>query len=101
MNNTIWKYSVPFAGEFTLDMPKGAEVLTLQLQEGEPVMWVAVDPDAEKEEIKFSLIGTGHAVDFELIQSNYIGTYQELGGKLVWHLFQHKYSVLRARVAIK
>jgi len=58
----IWKFSTieqGFDGKFSLLMPKGAEILTLQTDEknNHPSIWALVDPDREKEERFFELFG--------------------------------------------
>ncbi len=81
---TIWKYMVG-ADDFSVEMPKGARVLDVQLQ-GELVqMWALVDPDAEVVTRNFVTYGTGHPITNpdELL---YIGTFQV--NWLVFHLFE-------------
>jgi len=39
----IYKYLVPIKDVFTVDMPDGAAVLSVQVQFGEPKMWALVD----------------------------------------------------------
>ena len=56
----IFKYAIPIADEFELELPKGAEILTFQIQYEQPVIWAIVDPDSEKEKRYFDLYGTGH-----------------------------------------
>lgn len=80
---TIWKYPIPIQGEFTLNMPKGARVLTVQLQYGEPMIWMLVDLTVERHDRVFALVGTGYAVP----AGDYVGTFQLMGGNLVYHLF--------------
>jgi hypothetical protein len=94
MNRTIWKYSTieyGFAKSFTILMPKGAEILTIQRDEknNHPTIWAMVDPDAEKEERNFELLGTGHEISFDMgIERKYIGTYQYQNGEFVGHIFE-------------
>lgn len=66
-------------------MPKGAKILTVQMQLENPFMWCLVDPDAELHTRRFELIGTGHLFDNGLRE--YIGTFQ-LTSNLVFHLFE-------------
>ena len=86
----IYKY--PLApGHTELRMPKGAQVLTVQLQNGNPCMWVKVDPGAEQEDRAFDVYGTGHDMpdDPRMI---YVGTFQMDRGALVWHVFDSTYA---------
>ncbi len=82
---TIYKYPVSF-GEFTQRMPKGAKVLSVQEQNGGIQMWALVDPPAPLEERRFILAGTGHLLPDDAEQ-RFVGTLQQAGGALVWHLF--------------
>lgn len=83
---TIWKYPIPIADSFSLDMPSGAEALAVQVQHGQPCIWAAVDPKAEIIKVKFVLHGTGHHVSDDA--GHYIGSFQVDGGNLVFHLFE-------------
>jgi len=89
MNKQIWKYSCKAIGHlFSFDMPKGAEILTFQLQDGDmPVFWAAVVPSFPLEERTFILLGTGITYNFDG-RETYIGTIQN--GLFVWHLFEVK-----------
>ena len=87
---TIFKYQIPVTGEFIVEMPTEAEVLTVQIQFGRPCIWVLVDPSKEEvEERKFGFVGTGNPAPFLEI-ANYIGTVQQNQGGLIWHLFEYK-----------
>ena len=86
MSKTIWKYPIPPAGNFTLDLPDDAEILDAQMQHGVACLWAKVDPEAPKHRVRFALVGTGcgdapeHAV--------YIASLQFQSGNFVFHLFQ-------------
>lgn len=87
----IWKYPVPIVDTFALEMPKGAEVLTVQVQGGDAQMWALLDPDRPKVERCFRLLGTGHPLGVGEVSDRfgrYVGTFQIAGGSLVWHLFE-------------
>jgi hypothetical protein len=95
MNRTIWKYSTieyGFDKNFTIIMPKGAEILTIQRDEknNHPTIWAMVDPnEKEQEERDFELFGTGHEISFDMgIERKYIGTYQYQNGEFVGHIFE-------------
>lgn len=83
---TVWKYPVPIQAEFAVDMPEGAEVLTVQGQGFQYQMWARVDADAVLEERRFHIRGTGHPLTGN--EGRYVGTFQQAGGLLVWHLFE-------------
>jgi hypothetical protein len=94
----IWKFRVgcsPGApGSFVVSMPERAEVLTVAVQNSEPVFWAVVDPKAPKTLRKFFLLWTGQGVSGwseETFARKYVGAF-EING-LVWHLI----DVERAR----
>ena len=83
MAKQIWKYSL----ENVIEMPKGAEILTVDIQNGQMFnaqMWVKVDTENEMEKRMFEVIGTGQ--NFDDTNRKYIGTYQD--GPFVWHVFE-------------
>jgi len=44
---TIWKFPLAVDGFQKIDMPKGAEVLTVQTQGERACLWVKLDPSAD------------------------------------------------------
>lgn len=84
---TIWKFPFENMGMFGLDMPKGAEILTVQVQGGIPCIWEMVDPGQEKKKRTIVIHGTGHPIQ-QAEEKKYIGTYQEMQGELIWHVFE-------------
>ncbi len=82
--STIWKFPVPIADEFAVGIPRGAEILSFDIQAGQPCIWAAVDPEQEAVSRQFRIVGTGHDMPAEALA--YIGTV--LDGGLVWHLFE-------------
>ena len=90
-NKVIWKYELVATDYQQLTMPKGACVLTMQIQNNTPCLWVLVDPQAEEEPRIFETFGTGHPICCAAdMQRNYIGTYQIHGGAHVFHVFESK-----------
>lgn len=85
---SIWKFNLPSLPGESIEMPEGAEILTVQTQGDSPMIWAMVDPQMKKENRFFVIIGTGHTIPDDGIKRNYIGTYQQMGGALVWHLFE-------------
>lgn len=70
--------------EFSLDLPSGAHVLTVQKQGDRPMLWASCESDAPREERRFIIAGTGRALPEHVGQ--YVGTWQDDG--YVWHLFE-------------
>ena len=90
MIKRIYKYKIPVQDEFTMELPQGAYILTVQSQREVPCIWAVVDPDAPLEPICFRVAGTGHDIEWDTVK-RYIGTFQLCGGDLVFHLFEiHK-----------
>lgn len=83
---TIWKYTIETTDRQFLLMPKGAKILCVQMQHGEPRLWALVDPTAEKEPRDVLVCGTGRQVPEG--NNKYIGAYQLLAGNLVFHVFE-------------
>lgn len=81
---TIWKFTLE--PNCTLEMPIGAEILTVQEQNGHAQMWALVDPYAENEEREFAVYGTGHKIPDS--PGAYVGTFQLNEGTLVFHVFE-------------
>jgi hypothetical protein len=82
----VWKYDADVEDEFTLEMPLGAEILTVQLQHENSNIWAYVDTDAPKATRHFRWYGTGHPMYDRL--RKYIGTVQLASGNLIFHLFE-------------
>jgi hypothetical protein len=87
---TIWKYALEITDAPTfLSVPKDAEILCIQLQNGVPRVWMLCNPDAPPETRAFSCVGTGHPMAAGY-KGSYVGTVQMMGGSLVWHFFEGK-----------
>ena len=91
MNQTIWKFETPFEEIFTLEMPKGAEILSVHRDEKTniPCILALVYPENEKEKRTFELFGTGQSIHTDMgISRKYVGTYQYQRGEFVGHVFE-------------
>jgi len=49
MNKTIWKFTLDLVDEQQVSLPKDAEILSVQVQNGNICLWALVNPEAEKE----------------------------------------------------
>lgn len=81
---TIWKFTLQ--PECELEMPKGAELLSVREQGEDICLWALVDPTADKEVRRFRGFGTGHDVPDQPMK--FIGTAHLHGGSLVFHVFE-------------
>ena len=89
MKESIWKFPMASPEQRIIEMPKGAEILTIQVQNKIPCIWALVNPENEKEKRFFEIFGTGHDMPVDMgIERKYINTFQLNGGALVLHLFE-------------
>lgn len=84
----IFKYPLETEGQQFISLPKGAEVLTVQVQNSKPCIWALVNPELITELREFRVFGTGHPIDCSRAELKYIGTYQLLEGRFIGHLFE-------------
>lgn len=81
--NTIWKYELSDITPIKIEMPSGAQIMTVAMNNGRPAVWALVDPAKPLETRTFKIIGTGWEMDGRL---TYVGTWQ--APPFVWHLFE-------------
>jgi hypothetical protein len=81
---TVWKFTL--AIESTLDMPTGAEVLTVREQGDAVCLWAMVDPSQPFEARRFVMVGTGHDVPDG--DATFVGMAHLDKGLLVVHVFE-------------
>lgn len=84
----MWKYPLTAweSGQFGIEMPDGAELLTLQVQHGVPTLWARVNEARAKVRRMFIVVGTGH--DAGSPNNKYVGTFQVHDGALIFHVFE-------------
>jgi hypothetical protein len=80
--NTIWKFELKRRDQ--IEMPAGAKLLTVQMQNGKPHLWALVDPYAPKEIRHFE--ATSYDVEGDIVA--YVATIQASGGAPVRHVFE-------------
>jgi hypothetical protein len=85
---TIYKYKLEKTIQ-ELDIPVGGKVLSLQVQDNVPCIWVLVDSNKLKVTRTFETFGTGQTIPPPYVRE-YIGTFQLLRGNLVYHVFETK-----------
>jgi len=88
VSKTIWKFPLEAKDTQEILMPMGAKILTVATQGDIACIWAEVDPEATKEARGFYIVGTGFPLSWE--RGNYIGTFQLLGGGLVFHVYEYK-----------
>lgn len=92
----IYKYSIPVTQQPMVEIPVGAKILAVGVQDNAPVVWAEVDEKAGIDMHVFYLFATGREIpDFLAEQIRYIGTFQvnegAAGSKVfVGHLYEQK-----------
>ena len=81
---SIYKYPLEIADSQQIDMPKGAQLLSIQIQRGNPCLWALIEIDAERMKRTIQMRGTGHVADGV---GTFIATFQMEGGALIFHTF--------------
>lgn len=81
----IFKYRLLPGAEQTIEMPEGAEVLSVQAQRNVANLWALADEEAPLRGYAFFVCPTGEPVPEGLV---YVGTFQLADGRYVYHLFQ-------------
>ena len=90
----IFKYPLPLVvkggvaqwnSNIEAEIPAGAQILSVAIQFGAPVMWAKVDPEAEKKTRSLFILATGAEVPDGV---RFIGTLIFEDGGLVFHIFE-------------
>lgn len=83
---TIHKFQLQLQdGPQAVLMPYGAEVLHIADQGGTVCLWALVSENSHEPRF-FQVYGTGYPITEGW--SEYVGSVQQLGGALVWHVFE-------------
>lgn len=91
---TIWKYKLSAEKVVELEMPMGAEILSVQsivnIVDPNPkelaYLWALVNPGNPMEKRRFIIVPTG--VDLDDEDRTYIGTFQMESGDVILHVFE-------------
>ncbi len=85
---TIWKYILKSEDEQIIEMPRGAEILTVQLQNHALCLWAIVYEHVPKTPRKIIIYFTGEEITKDKNNLKYIGTCQLSDGKIIVHVFE-------------
>ena len=83
---TIHKYPLQTCDEQVIEMPVGAEILCVQVQNGVACLWASVETTFGLSGVRIYTFGTGHPLP--AAELRYVGTYQLDGGSLVFHVYE-------------
>lgn len=89
---TIWKFPIEWSVS-NVSIPEGAQILDVQVQNEQIMMWALVEDQNFLESRVFKVYGTGHAVDDPNIK--YLATVQH--HSFVWHIFE----ILKEQTALR
>jgi len=81
---TIWKYELEITDRQSIEMPEFCELLSVQVQNGVPCLWVKVNTDIPENLVTIVIYGTGHPI--KEVGLKFIDTFQV--GELVFHVFR-------------
>ena len=85
----VFKYPIPVKDRFIMMLPRGAKILSVDMQGDKPMMWALVDADCEAVVSRnFRFSGTGHPIEEKQEDLDHIGTFQMDNGKFIWHIFE-------------
>jgi hypothetical protein len=84
---TIFKYEIGGTTN-VIELPEGAEVLSVELQCDTIFMWAKINTEAKTEIRNFAVFGTGHKMPYDMgVDYKFIGTVHTTHG-LVFHVFE-------------
>lgn len=76
----IYKYKI----NAVVELPKGAKIIKVDIQNEAPHMWCLINADEKETESRvFSIVGTGHDIDD---RCEFVGTYFQ--DVFVWHVLE-------------
>lgn len=90
MSLTIWKFPLQIIDRQKVPMRQSADILSVQFQGSQLVLWAMVDEDAPTKSRFIEIFGTGHPMPQLVPQSErrFLGTAQDPKTGLVWHVFE-------------
>ncbi|MFW2163132.1 hypothetical protein ACG93T_17440 [Acinetobacter beijerinckii] len=86
MSKTIYKYDLAIQDNQTIEMPAGSKALCIDVQHGDPKLWVLCNPDMPKISYEVLCVDTGQEINKPIGQ--YLGTIHiSRAVPLVFHFF--------------
>ncbi len=82
----IWKQILDIKDIQTIEVPNGAKMLDVQMQNGTLACWYLCDEKNTKVTRNIAIYGTGEPLPYEV--GEYIGTFQVQRDSLVFHVFE-------------
>lgn len=90
----IWKFPLDMVEQQNVQMPIGARVLCVQVQDEIPCLWAEVGPDYTCRARTFRIVPTGQEFDPDVDGMSYVGTFQMNSAimRLVFHVYDLGYE---------
>lgn len=82
----IWKFKLDITDEQTVEMPAGARILSVQMQQGDCCLWALCNENAAYERRHIAIYGTGNPMPDD--PGAYLATFQLHSGATVFHAFE-------------
>lgn len=82
----VYKFTLRIVDAQYVAIPQPCRHLSVQFQFGNLCLWSLVEPEGAKVAKCIRIFGTGNLVT-EIGGMQYIGTVQEHGGNLIWHVW--------------
>jgi len=83
----IYKLSLEIQPSQIILIPEDAEIMDIQMQHGNPVMWFLANPKSKQIEVKINIYETGHSVNDSECTDVYLATIQYEYS--IWHFFMN------------
>lgn len=84
----IYKYGLDLKPTVNIELPFGAEILSVHHQKDKIFIWALVDTKEKLMINTFYIVGTGQMFPFDEIDTKFIGTVHTNNGDFVWHIFK-------------
>lgn len=85
----VFKYPLKLEDEQVIATPEHWDPLSVQEQQGVICIWAIVDESAPiNDGRKIYIRGTGHPLDPDVLDANFLGTCQTHNGQFVWHIWE-------------
>lgn len=81
----IWKYPLSITDRQEVEIPQGARLLSVQMQNDQCCLWALCDGYAPPEIRRIAIYGTGTLIPDD--PGKYLSTFQMHDGALVFHAF--------------
>ena len=82
------KYDLDFEKYFEITMPKGAEILKMEMFDQIPQLHVLIEPVKETEKRRFIITVAGEFIEEDKKSLWYLGTFQFAPRKSIYHVFE-------------